>query len=200
VQASRISARGGQHRARLRRRPGDFAPSGPSDNEVVKNCQTPEWRAGMRTRSMNRSRFTEARIGSIRATSRASCAGARPPPASPATSPGIPCGAASSPTPRRRRSPIENIKRVTGQRSSRIVLDYVTAASLDDDLPLARGAPHRRRRNGVDVDVSSDHGFRASRSTGVSILKSGQCAAGRRCLTSKTVSGDTNGGSTPYRM
>jgi hypothetical protein len=32
--------------------------------------------------------------------------------------------------------PIENIKRVTGQRSSAIVLDYVAAATLDDDPPL----------------------------------------------------------------
>jgi integrase len=32
--------------------------------------------------------------------------------------------------------PIESIKRVTGQRSSAIVLDYVAAATLDDDPPL----------------------------------------------------------------
>jgi len=32
--------------------------------------------------------------------------------------------------------PIENIKRVTGQRSNAIVLDYVAAATLDDDPPL----------------------------------------------------------------
>jgi len=32
--------------------------------------------------------------------------------------------------------PIESIKRVTGQRSSGIVLDYVAAATLDDDPPL----------------------------------------------------------------
>jgi len=32
--------------------------------------------------------------------------------------------------------PIESIKRVSGQRSSGIVLDYVAAATLDDDLPL----------------------------------------------------------------
>ena len=31
---------------------------------------------------------------------------------------------------------IENIKRVTGQRSSGIVLGYVAAATLDDDPPL----------------------------------------------------------------
>jgi len=31
---------------------------------------------------------------------------------------------------------IESIKRVTGQRSSGIVLDYVAAATLDDDAPL----------------------------------------------------------------
>jgi len=31
---------------------------------------------------------------------------------------------------------IESIKRVTGQRSSGIVLDYVAAATLDDDPPL----------------------------------------------------------------
>jgi len=32
--------------------------------------------------------------------------------------------------------PIENIKRVTGQRSNAVVLDYVAAATLDDDPPL----------------------------------------------------------------
>ena len=32
--------------------------------------------------------------------------------------------------------PIESIKRVSGQRSSGIVLDYVAAATLDDDPPL----------------------------------------------------------------
>ena len=36
----------------------------------------------------------------------------------------------------KKRLPIESIKRVTGQRSSRIVLDYVAAATLDDDPPL----------------------------------------------------------------
>ncbi len=32
--------------------------------------------------------------------------------------------------------PIEAIKRVTGQRSSGVVLDYVAAATLDDDPQL----------------------------------------------------------------
>jgi integrase len=36
----------------------------------------------------------------------------------------------------KKKIPIENIKRVTGQRSSGIVLDYVAAATLDDDPPL----------------------------------------------------------------
>ena len=36
----------------------------------------------------------------------------------------------------KRRIPIESTKRVTGQRSSGIVLDYVAAATLDDDPPL----------------------------------------------------------------
>jgi len=36
----------------------------------------------------------------------------------------------------KKRVPIESIKRVTGQRSSGIVLDYVAAATLDDDPPL----------------------------------------------------------------
>jgi integrase len=36
----------------------------------------------------------------------------------------------------RKKVPIESIKRVTGQRSSGIVLDYVAAATLDDDPPL----------------------------------------------------------------
>jgi integrase len=36
----------------------------------------------------------------------------------------------------KRKVPIENIKRVTGQRSNTIVLDYVAAATLDDDPPL----------------------------------------------------------------
>jgi len=36
----------------------------------------------------------------------------------------------------KKKIPIESIKRVTGQRSSGIVLDYVAAATLDDDPPL----------------------------------------------------------------
>ena len=36
----------------------------------------------------------------------------------------------------KKKIPIENIKRVTGQRSNGIVLDYVAAATLDDDPPL----------------------------------------------------------------
>jgi len=36
----------------------------------------------------------------------------------------------------KKKVPIENIKRVTGQRSNAIVLDYVAAATLDDDPPL----------------------------------------------------------------
>ena len=36
----------------------------------------------------------------------------------------------------KKRVPIENIKRVTGQRSNTIVLNYVAAATLDDDPPL----------------------------------------------------------------
>ena len=36
----------------------------------------------------------------------------------------------------KKKVPIENIKRVTGQHSSGIVLDYVAAATLDDDPPL----------------------------------------------------------------
>ncbi len=36
----------------------------------------------------------------------------------------------------KKKIPIENIKRVTGQRSSGIALDYVAAATLDDDPPL----------------------------------------------------------------
>jgi len=36
----------------------------------------------------------------------------------------------------KKKVPIENIKRVTGQRSSAIVLDYVAAATLDDEPPL----------------------------------------------------------------
>jgi integrase len=36
----------------------------------------------------------------------------------------------------KKKIPIENIKRVTGQRSNAIVLDYVAAATLDDDPPL----------------------------------------------------------------
>jgi len=36
----------------------------------------------------------------------------------------------------KKKIPIENIKRVTGQRSSGIVLDYVAAATVDDDPPL----------------------------------------------------------------
>jgi integrase len=36
----------------------------------------------------------------------------------------------------KKKAPIESIKRVTGQRSSGIVLDYVAAATLDEDPPL----------------------------------------------------------------
>ncbi len=36
----------------------------------------------------------------------------------------------------KKKVPIENIKRVTGQRSSGVVLDYVAAATLDEDPPL----------------------------------------------------------------
>jgi len=36
----------------------------------------------------------------------------------------------------KKKIPIESIKRVTGQWSSGIVLDYVAAATLDDDAPL----------------------------------------------------------------
>jgi hypothetical protein len=36
----------------------------------------------------------------------------------------------------RKKIPIESIKRVTGQQSSAIVLDYVAAATVDDDPPL----------------------------------------------------------------
>ncbi len=36
----------------------------------------------------------------------------------------------------KKKIPIESIKRVTGQRSSGIVLDYVAAATLDDEPPL----------------------------------------------------------------
>ncbi len=36
----------------------------------------------------------------------------------------------------KKKIPIESIKRVTGQRSSEIVLDYVAAATIDDEPPL----------------------------------------------------------------
>jgi len=36
----------------------------------------------------------------------------------------------------KKKIPIESIKRVTGQRSSGVVMDYVAAATLDDDPPL----------------------------------------------------------------
>lgn len=36
----------------------------------------------------------------------------------------------------KKKIPIESIKRVTGQRSNRIVLDYVAAATIDEDPPL----------------------------------------------------------------
>jgi hypothetical protein len=36
----------------------------------------------------------------------------------------------------KKKVPIESIKRVTGQRSNAIVLDYVAAATLDEDPPL----------------------------------------------------------------
>ena len=36
----------------------------------------------------------------------------------------------------KKKTPIENIKRVTGQRSSGIVLNYIAAATIDDEPPL----------------------------------------------------------------
>ncbi len=36
----------------------------------------------------------------------------------------------------KKKIPIENIKRVTGQRSNAVVLDYVAAATIDDEPPL----------------------------------------------------------------
>jgi len=36
----------------------------------------------------------------------------------------------------KKKVPIENIKRVTRQRSSGIVLNYIAAATIDDELPL----------------------------------------------------------------
>jgi hypothetical protein len=36
----------------------------------------------------------------------------------------------------KKKIPIESIKRVTGQRFNAIVLDYVAAATLDDDPPM----------------------------------------------------------------
>lgn len=36
----------------------------------------------------------------------------------------------------KKKVPIENIKRVTGQRSSGIVLNYIAAATVDDEPPL----------------------------------------------------------------
>jgi len=42
----------------------------------------------------------------------------------------------------KKKVPIENTKRVTGQRSSGIVLSYLAAASIDDDPQLRN---HRSR-------------------------------------------------------
>ena len=36
----------------------------------------------------------------------------------------------------KKKIPIESIKRVTGQRSNSVVMDYVAVATLDDDPPL----------------------------------------------------------------
>ncbi len=36
----------------------------------------------------------------------------------------------------KKKVPIENIKRVTGQRSSNVVLDYIAAATIDEQPPL----------------------------------------------------------------
>ena len=36
----------------------------------------------------------------------------------------------------KKKIPIESIKKVTGQRSSAIVIDYVAAATFDDEPPL----------------------------------------------------------------
>jgi len=55
----------------------------------------------------------------------------------------------------KKKVPIENIKRVTGQRSSGIVLDYVAAATLDDEppalgdrrLPVKEPSPKNQRRS-----------------------------------------------------
>jgi len=36
----------------------------------------------------------------------------------------------------KKKVPIENIKRVTGQRSSNVVLNYIAAATIDEQPPL----------------------------------------------------------------
>jgi len=36
----------------------------------------------------------------------------------------------------KKKNPIENIKRVTGQQSSGVVLSYIAAGTIDDEPPL----------------------------------------------------------------
>ena len=52
----------------------------------------------------------------------------------------------------KKKIPIESIKRVTGQRSNAIVLDYVAAATIDDDPPLLRNRFHYRTQHWLSVD------------------------------------------------
>jgi len=62
----------------------------------------------------------------------------------------------------KKKVPIESIKRVTGQRSSGIVRDYVAAATLDDDPPLLEINGSMRPLRGA---AESRGGLRAHRPT-----------------------------------
>jgi hypothetical protein len=65
---------------------------------------------------------------------RASCAGAQPPPASPICWHSLRRGYITNAA--KKKILIESIKRVTSQRSSNVVLDYVAAATLGDEPPF----------------------------------------------------------------
>ncbi len=83
--------------------------------------------------------FRNGRVRGLRAAS-----------SGPLTMPPAPLALLEAPCPTSLLAPLESIKRVTGQRSSAIVLDYVAAATLDDDPP--------------PLEIAADHSEAQSRS------------------------------------
>jgi len=85
-----------------------------------------------------RGQLTENPRGHFRGirTPLVSSGGVARPPASLATSPGNHKRRGAIANAAKKKMPIESIKRVTGQRSNSVVLEYVAAATLDGDPPL----------------------------------------------------------------